>query len=97
MTIPFSRYRKCLHVTAEEVECRSWLPAGPDPVAPPAQSSIDSIMEALSRDRRHINIGTRKCRLEFNTGMSSVKTGFFQYFIAGFPDVGMFGSDCIFK
>ncbi len=95
MPIPFSRYLKCLHVTAQEVDCRSWLPAGTHPVAPPTLSSIDSIMEALSHDQRHININTRKCRLEFNTGMASVKT--FNVSLTVFPDVGMFGSDCVYK
>lgn len=85
MPIPFSRYRKCLHVTAQEVDCRPWLPAGTHPVAPPSLSSIDSIMEALSHDQRYINIDTRLCRLEFNTGMTSVKT--FNVSFTVFPDV----------
>ncbi len=95
MPMPFSRYLKCLHVTAQEVDCRSWLLAGTHPVAPPTLSSIDSIMEALSHDQRHINIDTRKCCLEFNTGMASVKT--FNVSLTVFPDVGMFGSDCVYK
>lgn len=61
---------------AEEVECRSLLPFGPDPVAPPTLCSIDSIMEALSHDQRYINIGTAKCCLEFNRN-DLCQTGFF--------------------